>query len=61
MSSGFDIPPGTVSLADYETLARTRLGEAVWSYIAGGGADELTMRWNREAFARILRLCHAWQ
>ena len=53
MSSGFDIPPGTVSLADYETLARTRLGEAAWSYIAGGGADELTMRWNREAFARI--------
>ncbi|MGN6284622.1 MAG: alpha-hydroxy acid oxidase [Afipia sp.] len=53
MSSGFDIPPGTVSLADYETHARARLGEAVWSYLAGGGADELTMRWNREAFTRI--------
>jgi 4-hydroxymandelate oxidase len=53
MSSGFDIPPGTVSLADYERLARARLGEAVWSYVAGGGADELTMRWNRDAFERI--------
>jgi 4-hydroxymandelate oxidase len=53
MSSGFDIPPGTVSLADYEAITRKRVGETVWSYIAGGGGDELTMQWNREAFERI--------
>jgi 4-hydroxymandelate oxidase len=53
MTSGHDIPPGTVSLADYEALARTRMGENAWAYIAGGSADELTMRWNREAFDRI--------
>ncbi|CAN5297840.1 alpha-hydroxy acid oxidase [soil metagenome] len=52
-SSGFEIPPGTISLADYETVARSRISDVVWAYIAGGGADELTLRWNREAFDRI--------
>lgn len=52
-SVGRDIPPGTVALADYETAARERMGENAWAYIAGGSADELTMRWNREAFDRI--------
>ncbi|CAM5360139.1 (S)-mandelate dehydrogenase OS=Afipia felis OX=1035 GN=mdlB PE=3 SV=1 [Afipia felis] len=53
MTSGHDIPPGTVSLSDYEALARARISENAWAYIAGGSADELTMRWNREAFDRI--------
>jgi 4-hydroxymandelate oxidase len=53
MPVGRDIPPGTVALADYETAARARMGENAWAYIAGGSADELTMRWNREAFDRI--------
>ena len=53
MTSSFDIPPGTLSLDDYEAVARSRIGDAVWAYIAGGGADELTLRWNREAYERI--------
>ena len=42
-----------VSLDDYETLAREHLPHGVWSYLAGGGADEYTLRWNREAFAAV--------
>lgn len=46
-------PPHTVcaSVDDYESLARLRLPAGVWAYLAGGGADELTLRWNRDAFA----------
>jgi 4-hydroxymandelate oxidase len=42
--------PEAVSLADFESLARSKLAHATYEYIASGAADELTMRWNREAF-----------
>lgn len=42
-----------VSLDDYEALASRRLPPGVWAYLAGGGADELTLRWNREAYAAV--------
>ncbi|MDB5817229.1 MAG: 2-hydroxy-acid oxidase [Rhizobacter sp.] len=45
--------PALVSLADYESAAKARLSDANWAWLAGGGADELTLRWNREAFDRI--------
>lgn len=47
------IPADIAALADYEPHARRRMGENAWAYIAGGAADELTMRWNAEAYARI--------
>jgi 4-hydroxymandelate oxidase len=47
------IPPGIVALADYEPVARERMGENAWSYISGGSADELTLRANRDAFGRL--------
>lgn len=40
-----------VSLADYEALARERLDPRTWAYFAGGAADEITLRANREAWA----------
>lgn len=40
-------------LDDYEELARRCLPHGTWGYLAGGGADELTLRWNREAFAAM--------
>jgi 4-hydroxymandelate oxidase len=46
-------PASCVCLDDYESLARARLSRGVWGYLAGGGADEHTRRWNREAFAAI--------
>ncbi len=37
-------------VADYELLAARMLPPGVWAHLAGGGADEHTLRWNREAF-----------
>ena len=45
-----------VSLADYETLARERLDPGVLGYVAGGAGDEITLRDNEAAFARLYDL-----
>ena len=37
-----------VNLHEYEPLARAAMSETAWDYMAGGGGDELTLRWNRE-------------
>ncbi len=42
-----------LTLDDFEAAARERLPYAVYEYVAGGAADEVTLRWNREAFQRI--------
>jgi 4-hydroxymandelate oxidase len=42
-----------VSLPDYEEGARRRLPPSAYDYIAGGAADEITLRWNREAYNRL--------
>jgi len=42
-----------VSLDDFEVLARERLPHMAYEFVASGAADEVTMRWNREAFERI--------
>jgi 4-hydroxymandelate oxidase len=47
------IPPELASLADYETAARARLTGQAWSYIAGGAADGVTLRENRDAYDRL--------
>ena len=44
-------PP--VCLADFEPLAKERLSHFAYEYIASGAADEVTIRWNREAFDQI--------
>jgi 4-hydroxymandelate oxidase len=40
-------------LDDYQELARRCLPHGAWAYLAGGGADEHTLRWNRDAFAAL--------
>src|ERR1700733_4179219 len=47
------IPPEAVCLDDFETIARGKLPDVVYSYISGGAADEVTLRANRDAYARI--------
>ncbi len=42
-----------ITLDDFETLARERLPHTTYEFIASGAADEVTLRWNREAFQRI--------
>ena len=43
-----------VSLFDMEAIARLRMAPDLWDYIAGGAADEITIRRNREAFDEIV-------
>lgn len=45
------LPPGLLTLADHEALARTRLDDNAWAYFSGGAADESTLRANQ----------HDWQ
>ena len=47
------IPPGTVALSDFERVAEERVDAQAYELIRGGAADEITLRWNREAFQRI--------
>lgn len=47
------IPASVASVADYEPLARERVTEAAWAYVAGGAADEWTLRENCAAFQRL--------
>jgi 4-hydroxymandelate oxidase len=37
-----------VNLHEYEPLARAAMSDMAWDYMAGGGGDEVTLRWNRE-------------
>ena len=46
-------PPEPVSVPDYEFLAHERMSHPAWEYINSGSADEITLRWNREALTRI--------
>lgn len=41
-----------LTLDDAERLAEKVVPPDAWGYIAGGGGDERTLRWNREAFSR---------
>ena len=42
-----------VNLHEFETAAKKTINKAAYDYIAGGAADELTLRANREAFGRF--------
>jgi 4-hydroxymandelate oxidase len=44
-------PP--VSLRDFERLASVTMSRVAWEFISSGAADELTVRWNEEAFVRL--------
>jgi 4-hydroxymandelate oxidase len=48
------IPAGVACLADYEAHARARLDDATWAWLAGGAADEITLRANRRAWDEIV-------
>ncbi len=47
------IPSELVCVSDYERLAKDFVPRDIYAYIAGGGADELTLHNNRRAFDRI--------
>lgn len=41
------------SLHNFEVAAETRVVRGAWARIQGGAADEITLRWNREAWQQI--------
>jgi 4-hydroxymandelate oxidase len=45
--------PEPVCLTDFEDGARRKLAPATWGFMAGGAADEITIRWNREGYDRL--------
>lgn len=49
------LPGPLLTLEDYERAARERIDPVAWEYIASGAADEITVRWNVDAY-RSLRL-----
>lgn len=42
-----------LNLFDYQAEARELMAPASYEYVTGAAADELTQRWNREAFERV--------
>ena len=42
-----------VCLADLEPIARGNMSTLAWEYLSSGAADELTLRWNCEAFEKV--------
>lgn len=42
-----------VCVSDFEGLARQKMPADGWAYVSGGVADELTLRWNTEAYRRL--------
>lgn len=42
-----------LSLFDFETEAQKHISHGAWARISGGAADELTLRWNHEAYERL--------
>ena len=42
-----------ISLTDLEAIAARRMEHMAWEYVEGAAADEFSLRWNREAYARI--------
>jgi 4-hydroxymandelate oxidase len=51
-ASGSQLEP-LLSLFDFEAEAHTRVPHGAWERISGGSADEITLRWNREAYDHI--------
>lgn len=54
-------PPGTAApgptelfdVPDFERAAKAQMSPMAWDYLTGAAADELTLRWNHEAYERL--------
>jgi len=42
-----------VSLGDFEQLAKPKMQAMAWEFLSAGAGDEITVRWNKEAYQRI--------
>jgi len=55
LAPGQTAPAPLLTLEDYERAARARMDPVAWEYVASGAADELSLRWNADAY-REMRL-----
>ena len=46
-------PADLLDIPDFERAAQTVMSPMAWAYVAGAAADELTLRWNHEAYEKI--------
>src|SRR3954470_12680601 len=46
-------PAPLLTLEDYERAARERVDPVAWEYIASGAADEISLRWNVDAYRSV--------
>lgn len=46
-------PADLLDLSDFERAAQTVMSPLAWAYVSGGAGDEVTLRWNREAWERL--------
>lgn len=44
---------GIASVMDFEPRARERISHIAYEFISGGAGDELSLKWNREAYDKI--------
>ena len=51
--AGSEVLDGFVSLCDFEPVAQRRMSHMAWEYFNSGAGDEITLRWNREAYDRL--------
>lgn len=42
-----------INLFDFQRIAKEKMSAMAFEYVESGAADEVTVRWNREAFERI--------
>jgi 4-hydroxymandelate oxidase len=43
----------SICIADFEARAKSKMPAMAWEYVTAGAGDELTVRWNEEAYQRI--------
>ncbi len=48
-----NLTPQLSCLSDFEAAAKGRVPHMAWEFFNGAAADEITMRWNLEAYQRI--------
>jgi 4-hydroxymandelate oxidase len=48
-----NLGPELSCLTDFEAVAKGRVSHMAWEFFNGAAADEITMRWNLEAYQRI--------
>jgi 4-hydroxymandelate oxidase len=46
-------PTDLFDISDFQRAAKAVMSPMAWEYVSGGAADEITLRWNHEAYEHI--------